>query len=283
VHCINTFFSPTRKEGIKNMVIKAQGPLHSTSNMEDILNKSQDGKGFEVIYDTQGFLNSDSGTDIEHNMNCADHDVAMNKCKVTSENDICITGEEINQESIVTTENSGGTKETDIDMMKTNSKGEETSQPCDTELSHDNMQTAVVKLDDEKTDDLSQKIVCMSVSIESIKKKIEEQKKYNTNRRKHQASVKFRAEIDPAKNQSAELELRKEISQDMFAKVSVCVFVHHHINTVYYYLERYSIVADQYMLLFKNNNSIRFLDELIVPQEIKKNPHLLWNPNIHYP
>jgi hypothetical protein len=39
-------------------------------------------------------------------------------------------------------------------------------------------------------------------------------------------SVKFRAEIDPAKNQSAELELRKEISQDMFAKVSNDVFLY---------------------------------------------------------
>jgi hypothetical protein len=78
----------------------------------------------------------------------------------------------------------------------------------------------VVKLDGEKIDDLSQKIVPMSVSIESIKNKIAEQKKHNANRNKPQVSVKFRAEIDPAKNQSAELELRKEISQDMFAKVS---------------------------------------------------------------
>jgi hypothetical protein len=59
-----------------------------------------------------------------------------------------------------------------------------------------------------------------------MKKKIEEQKKHNTDRNKRQVSVKFRAEIDPAKNQSAELELRKEISQDMFAKVSNDVFLY---------------------------------------------------------
>jgi hypothetical protein len=238
VHCINNFFSSTRKEGIKITPTKAQASLHSLSNMEDILNISQDGKELgsakicdtEVINDTHAFLTSSEGSDTEHNVKYADHDVATDKCKQTNENDIFITDEEINQESVeesvVTTENSGGTEEADIiDMMKTNSKGKETSQSYDTDLSTGNIQTVVVRLDDEKIDELRQKIVYMSVSIESIKNKIEEQKKHNTNKSKHQVSVKFRAEIDPAKNQSAELELRKEISQDMFAKVSNDMFL----------------------------------------------------------
>lgn len=239
MHCINHFFSSSIKEGIKNTLIKTQVPLDSISNMEETWNMSQDGKGLEsakvddteVITDTQEFLNSDEGTDIEHNKKYADHDVATDKCNETNKNDIFITHEDINretaEESVVTTKTSGGREDMDIiGMVKKNSKDEETSQPYDTELSNGNIQTVMVKLDGEKIDDLSQKIVHMSVSIESIKKKIEVQKKHNTNRNKHQVSVKFRAEIDPAKNQSAELELRKEISQDMFAKVSNDMFLY---------------------------------------------------------
>ncbi|XP_023727000.1 mismatch repair endonuclease PMS2, partial [Cryptotermes secundus] len=198
--------------------------------MEETWNMSQDGKGLEsakvddteVITDTQEFLNSHEGTDIEHNKKYADHDVATDKYNETNKNDIFITHEDINretaEESVVTTKTSGGREDVDIiDMVKKNSKDEETSQSYDT----GNIQTVMVKLDGEKIDDLSQKTVHMSVSIESIKKKIEEQKKHNTNRNKHQVSVKFRAEIDPAKNQSAELELRKEISQDMFSKMEI--------------------------------------------------------------
>jgi hypothetical protein len=249
VHCINHFFSSTRKEGIKNILIKAKVPLHNLSNMEDTLNMSLDGKELdsaeisdtEVINDTQAFLNSGEGTDKEHNQKYADHDVATDECKQNTENDIFITDEEINQESVKqsleTAENSGSIEDTDvIDVIKLNCKDEDICQPRDTKLSNDSVPTLMVKLDDEKLDDLSQKIVHMSVSIDNIKKKIEEQKKHNANRNKHQVSVKFRAEIDPAKNQSAELELRKEISQDMFAKVSndiQYVSIEQDTNTIY--------------------------------------------------
>ncbi|GFG32886.1 hypothetical protein Cfor_01390, partial [Coptotermes formosanus] len=125
---------------------------------------------------------------------------------------------ELEQESVLksltTTHISSGRTE----QMKC--EDEEITHPHDNEISIDTERPAVVKLDDEKVDGLSRKVIHMSVSIESIKKKIK-RKKHKRSRDKHDVSVKFRTEIDPAKSQAAEQELRKEISQDMFAKMEI--------------------------------------------------------------
>lgn len=237
MHCINHFFSPTRKEVIKNISIKAHIPSHNSSDTEDTLNISQDGQELEsaTINDTEAsnytaaLLNPDKGTHSEFDQKQVEHvnhEFGTVTYKRTTENDITvITDEKISTESVkdplMTIEtNFRDVKGTDvIQTIQMSCKNGKISQPCDSEVSNERAQTVIVKLNDEKMNDLSRKIVHMSVSIDNIKQKIE-QHKNRINRDKRQVSVKFRAEIDPTKNQSAELELRKEISQDMFAKVS---------------------------------------------------------------
>lgn len=230
MHCINHFFSPRTKEGIKNISTEVQIPIHN-SDVDNTLNTVQDGtqlEGVNVINDAVAFLNKETRIEFSQNkVEHANHEVCMDNYKQTTENDITvITDEEINQESVnessVTREPSpGDIKYTDvIQIIQMNYRNEEISQRCDSEVSNDKVQNIVVKLDDEKMDDLSRKIIHMSVSIDHIKLKIEQHKKYNANRDERQVSVRFHAEIDPTKNESAEIELRKEISQDMFAKVS---------------------------------------------------------------
>ena len=83
----------------------------------------------------------------------------------------------------------------------------------------ENVKLVVIKTDDGQVENCRRKFSQMTVNIEDIKNKIENRKKRNAERNKTQTLVKFRAEIDPSKNKSAEQELQKEISKDMFAKV----------------------------------------------------------------
>jgi hypothetical protein len=230
VHCINHFFSARTKEGIKNISTEVQIPVHNSSDMHNTMNTKEDGKqlgSVNIINDTTAFPNK--RTHDEFNLNKAEHanhEVCIDNYKQTTENDITvINDEELNQEfikeSLMTTESSSQyTKDTDvIQIIQTNYKNEKISQPCNAEVPNDSIQNIIVKLD-EKMDDLSHKVIHMSVSIDDIKLQIEQHRMYNGNRDERQVSVRFHAEIDPTKNASAETELRKEISQDMFAKVS---------------------------------------------------------------
>lgn len=226
VHCINHFFSPTRKERIENMSIEVQIPNHNSSCTESTVNIVQNGEELESIditNDTVVFLNKETHTEFNQNeAEHANHEVCMDnyeqKENSAADDD---TNQESIKESLMTTEPSSvDIKGTDVThIIDTNHKNEEISTPCDSEVLNDKIQTIVVKLD-EKMEDLSRKIIHMSVSIDHIKQKTEQQKKYNESRVKRHVSVRFHAEIDPTKNQFAESELRKEISQDMFAKVS---------------------------------------------------------------
>jgi hypothetical protein len=236
VHCINHFFSPTRKEGIKNTPTKPEAPPHDLPDVEDILITAQDKRETESAKISDGetdntvtFLNSDEETNIKCNQRegeYAENEVGTVECRQARENDVIVVNDaefkqESGKESLMPTQfSSGRTEQTGIiQMIQMKCIDEEIKQPHGNEVSIDTEGSAVVKLDDEKVDGLSRKVVHMSVSIESIKKKIEH-KKHKTSRDKHEVSVKFRAEIDPAKSQAAEQELRKEVSQDMFAKVS---------------------------------------------------------------
>ena len=234
MHCINHFFSPTRKEGIKNTPTKPQAPTHDMADEEDILITAQDIKESEsakISYgetdNTVTFLNPDEETKLnqaggEHTEN----EVGRDKHTQPTETDVIVIDDaELKQESVeeslMTTQISSGRTEQAgiIQMIQMKCKDEEIKQPHDNEVLVDTAVPAVVKLDDEKMDGLSRKVVHMSVSIESIKQQIKH-KKHQISGDKNEVSVKFRAEIDPAKSQAAEQELRKEISQDMFAKVS---------------------------------------------------------------
>ncbi|XP_021926704.1 mismatch repair endonuclease PMS2 isoform X2 [Zootermopsis nevadensis] len=232
LHCINNFFSPRTEEGIQSISTEVEIPIHNSFGINNTLNTTQDEIELEnvrVINDTVEFLNEGIHTEFNKNKGeHASHEVCMDIYKQTTENDnTVITDEEINQESVkeslMTRESSpGDIKDTDVIQNNwTNYTNEEISQPCETEVSNGKVQNIVVKLDDVKMDDLSRKIVHMSVSIDHIKLKIEQHKKHNANKDKRQMSVRFHAEIDPTKNESAEIELRKEISQDMFAKMEI--------------------------------------------------------------
>jgi len=242
VHCINHFFSPTRKEGIKNTPTQLQAPTHNIADVEDVFITAQDIKESESTKISYGetdnivtFLHPDEETsttlnqaDCEH----AENEVGRNTHIQATETDVIVIDDaELKQESVEeslmkTQISSGRTELTGIiQMIEMKCKDEEIKQPCDNEVSVDTAAPAVVKLDDEKMDGLSRKVVHMSVSIESIKKQIEH-KKQKISGDKNEVSVKFRAEIDPAKSRAAEQELRKEISQDMFAKVSNDIHCH---------------------------------------------------------
>ena len=242
VHCINQFFSPTRKEGIKNTPTKPQAPTCDLPDVEDILITAQDIKESEsakVSYgesdNTVTFLNADVETSTKLNQADGEHaenEVDRNKHTRATETDvIVIDNAEIKQESVeeslVTKQISSGRIEQTgiIQMIQMKCKDEEIKQAHGNEVSVGTAGPAVVKLDDEKTDGLSRKVVRMSVSIESIKKQIKH-KKHKISGDKNEVSVKFRAEIDPAKSRAAEQELRKEISQDMFVKVSNDIHSH---------------------------------------------------------
>lgn len=242
VHCLDHFFSPTRKEGIKNTPTKPQAPTHDIADVEDILITAKDIKESEsanISYDetdnTVIVLNPDE--DISTKLNQADgehaeNEVGRNKHIQATETDvIVIDDEELKQESVeessTTTQiSSGRTEQTGIiQIIQLKCKDEEIKQRHGNEVSVDTAGPAVVKLDDEKMVGLSRKVIHMSVSIESIKKQIKH-KKHKISRDKNEVSVKFRAEIDPAKSRAAEQELCKEISQDMFAKVSNDIHSH---------------------------------------------------------
>lgn len=242
MHCINHFYSPTRKEGIKNTPTKPQAPTCDLLDVEDILITAQDIKESESakisygeIDNTVTFLHPDEETSTKLNQDDGEHaenDVSTNKhTQATGTDVIVIDDAELKQESVeeslMTIQISSGRTEQAgiVQMIHMKCKDEEIKQPHGNEVSVDTAGPAVVKLDDEKMDGLSQKVVHMSVSIESIKKQIE-RKKRKISGDKNEVSVKFRAEIDPAKSRAAEQELRKEISQDMFAKVSSDIHSH---------------------------------------------------------
>lgn len=228
MYCINHFFSPTRKEEIEDTPTKPQALPHNLPDVKDILITAYDIKETESAKISDGktdntvtFLKSDEKTNTKFNQEeaeYAENEVGRDKHRQATENDVIVMEHaELEQESVLksltTTHISSGRTE----QMKC--EDEEITHPHDNEISIDTERPAVVKLDDEKVDGLSRKVIHMSVSIESIKKKIK-RKKHKRSRDKHDVSVKFRTEIDPAKSQAAEQELRKEISQDMFAKVS---------------------------------------------------------------
>jgi DNA mismatch repair protein PMS2 len=237
LHCINHFFSPTRMEGVKNTPTKLQTPTHNIADVEDIFITAQDMEesestkiGYAETDNTVTFLNPDEETSTTLNQADGEHaenEVGRNKhIKATETDVIVINDAELKQESVeeslMTRQISfGRTEQTGIiQMIQMKCKDEEIKQPCGNEVSVDTAAPAVVRLDDEKMDGLSRKVVHMSISIESIKKQIEH-KKHKISGDKNEVSVKFRAEIDPAKSQAAERELRKEISQDMFAKMEI--------------------------------------------------------------
>ena len=235
MHCIDNFLSPTRKEGVKNTATKPQAPTCDIADMEDILIIAQDIEraSAKISYDetdnTVTFLNPDEETSTKLNKadcECAQNEVGGNKHTQPTETDVIVMDDaELKQESVEeslrTTEiSSGRTEQTGIiQMTQMKCKDEDIKQPHVNEVSDDTAGPAVVKLDDEKMDGLSRKVIHMSVSMESIKKQIKH-KRHKISRDENEVSVKFRAEIDPAKSGAAEQELRKEISQDMFAKVS---------------------------------------------------------------
>lgn len=236
MHCIDHFFSPTRKEGIKNTPTKPQAPTCDLPDMEDILITTQDIQESESVKINYGetdstvtFLNPDEETSTKLNQADGEHaenEVGRNKHTQATETEVIVIDDaELKQESVeeslMTIQiGSGRTEQTGIfQMMQMKCKDEEIKQPCGNEVSVDTAGQAVVKLDEEKMDGLSRKVIHMSVSIESIKKQIKH-KKHKISGDENEVSVKFRAEIDPATSRAAEQELRKEISQDMFAKVS---------------------------------------------------------------
>lgn len=242
MHCINHFFSPTRKEGIKNTPTKPEVPPHDLPDVEDILNIAQDIREIEsakINYgetdNTGTYLNSDEETNIKFNQEqaeYADSEVGKHNHRQATENDLIVINDaELKQdavkESLMTPQiSSGRAEQTGIShMIQLKSKNEEIKQPHGNEVSLDATKPIIVKLDDEKMNGLSRKVVHMSVTTESIKKKIK-LKKHERRRDKHEVSVKFRSEIDPATSQAAEQELRREISQDMFAQVSNDIHPH---------------------------------------------------------
>lgn len=242
VHCINHFFSPTRKEGVKNTPTKLQAPTHNAADVEDIFIAAQDIKESEsakISYgetdNTVTLLNPDEETSTKLNQAYGEHaenEVDRNRHVQATETDVIVIDDaELKQESVeeslMTTQiSSGRTEQTGIiQMIQMKCKDEEIKWPRGNEVSVDTAAPAVVTLDDEKMDGLSRKVVHMSVSIEGITKQIEH-KKRKISGDKNEVSVKFRAEIDPAKSRAAEQELRKEISQDMFAKVSNDIHCH---------------------------------------------------------
>jgi hypothetical protein len=242
VHCIDHFFLTTRKEGIKNTPTKPQAPTCDIADVEDTLITAPDIKESESAKITYGetdntvtSLNPDEETSTKLNQADGEHaenEVGRNKhTQATETNVICIDDAELKQESVeeslMTTQiSSGRTEQTGIiQMIQIKCKDEEIKEPHGSEVSLEAEGPAVVKLDDEKMGGLSRKVVRMSVSIESIKKQIKH-KKHKISGDKNEVSVKFRAEIDPAKSRTAEQELRKEISQDMFAKVSSDIHSH---------------------------------------------------------
>lgn len=234
MHCIDQFFSPTRKEGIKNTPTKPQASTCDLSDAEDIKECESVKISYGETDNTVTFLNPDEETSTKLNHadgERAENEVGRNKHTHTTETDVIVIDDaELKQESVeeslMTTQISSGRTEQRgiIQMIQMKCKDEEIKQPHGNKVSVDTAEPAVVKVD-EKTDGLSRKVIHMSVSIESIKKQIEH-KKQKISGDKNEASVKFRAEIDPAKSQAAEQELRKEISQDMFAKVSN--YIHSH-------------------------------------------------------
>jgi hypothetical protein len=255
VHCINHFFSPSRKEGIKNTPTKLQAPTCDLPEVEDILITAQDiqqSASVTVSYgesdNTMTFINPDEENSTKLNQEDGDHaekEVGRNKHTQDTETEVIfIDDAELKQESIeqslMTTQiSSGRTEQTGIiQMIQMKCEDKEIKQPYCNEVSNATAGPAVIKLDDEKMDGLSRKVIHMSASIESIKEKIK-RKKHKISGDKHAVSVKFRAEIDPVKSQAAEQELRKEISQDMFAKVSndihdVCHQRHNVLLTVHH-------------------------------------------------
>ena len=242
MHCINHFFSPTRKEGIKNTPTKPQSPTRDLPDVEDILITAQDIKQSEsakISYgksdNTVTFPNPDEETSTKLNQEDgeqAENEADRNKHTQATETDtIVIDDAKLKQESVeeslmTTNISSGRTEQTGfIQMIQIKCKDEEIKRPYGNEISVNTAGPAVVQLDDEKMDGLSRKVIHMSVSIESIKKQIKH-KKHKISGDKLEVSVKFRAEIDPAKSRAAEQELRKEISKDMFAKVSNDILSH---------------------------------------------------------
>jgi len=242
VHCINHFFSSTRKEGIKNTPTTLQAPTHNIADVKDVFITAQDIKESEstkISYgetdNTVTFLNPDEESSTTVNEADGEHaknEVSRNKYIQATETDVIfIDDAELKQEPVeellMTTQiRPERTEQTGIiQMIQMKCKDEEIKQPRGSEVSVDTAVPAVVKLDDEKMDVLSRRVVHMSVSTESIKKQIEH-KKHKISRDKNEVSVKFRAEIDPATSRAAEQELRKEISQDMFAKVSNDIHSH---------------------------------------------------------
>lgn len=240
VHCINHFFSPTRKEGIKNTPTKPQSTTRDLPDVEDILITAQDVKQSEsakISYgesdNTVTLPNPDEETSTKWNQEDGEHaenEVDRNKHTQATGTDVIVIDDELKQESVeaslmTTNISSGRIEQTGIIQMIQIKCKEEIKQPYGNEISVNTAGPAVVQLDDEKTDGLSRKVIHMSVSIESIKKQIKH-KKHKISGDKLEVSVKFRAVIDPAKSRTAEQELRKEISQDMFAKVSNDIHSH---------------------------------------------------------
>ncbi|XP_069701490.1 mismatch repair endonuclease PMS2 isoform X2 [Periplaneta americana] len=221
MHCINQFFSPMRRKEEHENISQEDESFLDSSTTDKVICISDNKAECDQRVNVNTINVTEGQNDFEHtdvgSTNC---EVSEEKSVQTHEYEVICRESEVNPETTIT-ESSSESSITVLHENQSNCVTEKICETHDTEVLNDSAQDVVVTVDDETVDKLNRKFVYMSVSVEDIAQKIKLRKQNTENKDKQLLSVKFHAEIDPTKNQSAEQELRKEISKDMFAKMEI--------------------------------------------------------------
>ncbi|KAJ9592773.1 hypothetical protein L9F63_015551, partial [Diploptera punctata] len=270
MHSIDRFFSMAKKKEKPESLPLQHDLLNKNkafvNNLDDDNEiQSSDTDDVQVIIDTESSPNSISQSE-KNNILTIDklnsnekNNSERNRENNTSNTEILAENE--NNLIIENTENSS------------HQNNETTFLSDDNETLYDTSKCIVIKTDYKEMEDVRRKFVHMTVSYDDIKHKIENRKKRNAQNSENKTVVKFRAEIDPSKNKSAEQELHKEISKDMFSKMEILGqfnlgFIVTRLGLDLFIIDQHA-TDEKYNFEMLQRNTVIQNQKLVIPQKLE--------------